>query len=966
MGNNKKGPKKAAGGAKPAPATAKPVHAKKQDAPKGKPQQKPAQPKGQPQQKPAQPKVQLQQKSAQPKGKPQQQQAQPKTQQKTHEKKGAATPNAKQGKPTTPVAKSGKKGHIVVEAEDTQPNEKLALMLKNMKDNAVAWHLAVKPLSASKATNDAPKYKPNDPIVEEKRKLAESAMEKQLKALESKGSLSSDDKYLKTMMKSGTLADRIAATTLAIQGSPIHNLQRLSQLVTMAKNKSRRESQMAVDSLKDLFLNNLLPDRKLHFFHQQPLHRPDATLQHLVIWYFEHCIKMAFSQLIAVLSNGMNDAIDVHKRACIRAVVALLTEKPEQEAVLLSMLVNKLGDPERKIAAYVLHQLQELLKTHPVMKRVVVSDVERLLTRTKVTERTKYNAVLFLNQLYLDAKDKTLATHLIKVYFGLFTKEVHRTGSEAGGLERKLLSALLVGVNRSFPYAECTSADFQSEIDTMFRVVHTAHFSTSVQALMLLFQVMNSTTSVPDRFYTALYAKLLDPKLPTTSKHTMFLNVLFRAMKSDVSPARVNAMIKRLLQVAYTMAPAFACASLYLVSQVMAHNPRLRGMIDMAEASDVSVVATDATAVTKATNDDDDEDEETASDDNATENVPEEDDADLAAERDRSAALLAAMGLDGADAVAERQTTSQAGVATVYDAKKRNPLYAGADNACLWELQPFLQHYHPSVATFAKQLLEGQIVYSGDPLTDFTLTTFFDKFVNKKPKAKDGPHQRGVAAPSAMASMYSEEFQNQDEGNVEESDKFFYTFFKERLKRKPKKAKKEPKDGDASEDDEYEAFATQLAEGLMQDNDDEDVDMDDWSGPEDSEDDEDAEDADPSELLANEFPDSDSDASEVDDEELLMTNGHSLADDADDFMDDDDDEDDDEDDDMDDDEDDEDDEDDMVFQEDKTAKFAAKSKKGAAPDRKRKSPFASADDYLDQIAELEATARSSKSKKPRK
>ncbi|KDO33152.1 hypothetical protein SPRG_01964 [Saprolegnia parasitica CBS 223.65] len=756
MGNNKKGPKKAAGGTKPAPASAKPVHAKQQQgASKGKPQQKPAQPKGQQQQ--AQPKGKPQQQPAQTKGKPQQQQhVQPNPQKKAHEKKGAAasTPNPKQGKPTTPVAKEGKKGRIVVEAEDTQPNEKLALMLKNMKDNAVAWYLAIKPLSAGKATKDTPKYKPNDPIVEEKRKMAESAMEKQLKALESKGSLSSDEKYLKTMMKSGTLADRIAATTLAIQGSPIHNLQRLSQLVTMAKNKSRRESQMAVDSLKDLFLNNLLPDRKLHFFHQQPLHRADATLQHLVIWYFEHCIKMAFSQLIAVLSNGMNDAIDVHKRACIRAVFALLTEKPEQEAVLLSMLVNKLGDPERKIAAYVLHQLQELLKKHPVMKRVVVADVERLLTRTKVTERTKYNAVLFLNQLYLDAKDKPLATHLIKVYFGLFTKEVHRTGSEAGGLERKLLSALLVGVNRSFPYAECTSADFQSEIDTMFRVVHTAHFSTSVQALMLLFQVMNSTNSVPDRFYTALYAKLLDPKLPTTSKHAMFLNVLFRAMKSDVSPARVNAMIKRLLQVAYTMAPAFACASLYLVSQVMAHNPRLRGMINMAEASDVSVVTNDATSNAKDDDnegdddkgdddEDDDAEEETASDDNATEKVPEEDDADMMAERDRSAALLAAMGLDGADAVAERQSTSQAGVATVYDAKKRNPLYAGADNACLWELQPFLQHYHPSVATFAKQLLEGQIVYSGDPLTDFTLTTFSTSLSTRSPRPRTGRTSAG-------------------------------------------------------------------------------------------------------------------------------------------------------------------------------------------------------------------------------
>ena len=40
----------------------------------------------------------------------------------------------------------------------------------------------------------------------------------------------------------------------------------------MAKKKGRRESMMAIDALKDLFLSDLLPaQRKLKFFYQQPL-----------------------------------------------------------------------------------------------------------------------------------------------------------------------------------------------------------------------------------------------------------------------------------------------------------------------------------------------------------------------------------------------------------------------------------------------------------------------------------------------------------------------------------------------------------------------------------------------------------------------------------------------------------------------------------------------------------------------
>ncbi|KAG1697778.1 hypothetical protein DVH05_028605 [Phytophthora capsici] len=97
------------------------------------------------------------------------------------------------------------------------------------------------------------------------------------------------------MMKSGTLWPIVAALTLT---SPLHSLLTLGQLITMASKKARRESLMAVDSLKDLFLNNLLPDEaKLRFFHQHPLRAAQNSPAHLVLWFFEHCLKTAYAQL---------------------------------------------------------------------------------------------------------------------------------------------------------------------------------------------------------------------------------------------------------------------------------------------------------------------------------------------------------------------------------------------------------------------------------------------------------------------------------------------------------------------------------------------------------------------------------------------------------------------------------------------------------------------------------------------
>ena len=51
-------------------------------------------------------------------------------------------------------------------------------------------------------------------------------------------------------------------------------------------------------------------------------------------------------------------------------LLALLVAKPEQEQRLLSGLVNKLGDPERKIAANVAHLLA-LLGEQQVMVYIV-------------------------------------------------------------------------------------------------------------------------------------------------------------------------------------------------------------------------------------------------------------------------------------------------------------------------------------------------------------------------------------------------------------------------------------------------------------------------------------------------------------------------------------------------------------------------------------------------------------------
>lgn len=123
-------------------------------------------------------------------------------------------------------------------------------------------------------------------------------------------------------------------------------------------------------------------------------------------------------------------------------------------------------------------------------------------------------------------------------------------------------------------------------MNMLFKITHSSNFNTSVQALMLLQQLAASKHLAEDRFYRTLYESLLDPRLITSSKHTMYLNLLFRALKSDLNVKRVKAFAKRLLQVITLHQPPFVCGVLYLLRELEETFPSLSSLFDSPEESD--------------------------------------------------------------------------------------------------------------------------------------------------------------------------------------------------------------------------------------------------------------------------------------------------------------------------------------------------------------------------------------------
>jgi ribosome biogenesis protein MAK21 len=336
------------------------------------------------------------------------------------------------------------------------------------------------------------------------------------------------------------------------------------------------------------------------------------------------------------------------------------------------------------------------------------------------------------------------------------------------------------GVNRAHPYLPEKDQDMEQYVDALYRVVHTAAPGASTQALMLLFNLAvgsqqdsmsddaesEARTARRNRFYRALYATVSKPELISSGKHlTMYFNLLYKAMKSDSDNNRVNAFAKRLMCTVLHANAAPLAGCLFLLNEISKTQDGLRTCIEA---------------------------------------VPDESNASLTLDetkREPSAALVSTKEDDG------------------NNHSVRNPPF--------WELSMISHHFHPSVAKFSDTM--GEIEFSGDPLKDFALGPFLDKFAYKNPKAKGNLNCRRGESVAERRSGTDSTIQNRlqlpmndasflEQEDVNEQDEFFHKFFTERARRDEIKGIERSKPNTTEEEEEVaeeEALdAAEEAEGL--------------------------------------------------------------------------------------------------------------------------------------------------------
>lgn len=696
-------------------------------------------------------------------------------------------------------------------------------------------------------------FTPSLQTIEAAHSLAKSLLDAENEVFKNTQQSSSSQAFYNTVIASGTLSDKISALTLAVQESPLHNVKALESLIGLASKRSRAQAIDVLRALKDLFAQgSLLPgDRRLYQFSSQPTllagfgqvrswkqgdRLPTGIDESdLICWAFESWLKQQYFEVLKLLEVWCNDELEFSKGRAVSYIYELLKEKPEQESNLLRLLVNKLGDPIKKIASQASYLLMQILSTHPAMKMVVISAIEAdFIFRPGQSMHGIYYAAVTLNQTALSSREEDVAKKLLGIYFGLFTTllkspvkekdDQEEIKSQTRGqrqrqqkkhpvenlqgeeLREKLISAVLTGVNRAYPYVGPDQSNFTDHLETLFKITHSANFNTSIQAMLLIQQLTSTHSAASDRFYRTLYESLLDPRLVTASKQQLYLNLLHRSLKADMNLKRTKAFVKRLLQILSLHDPSFICGVFFLLKDLEKTYPSLTALIDQPE--------------------DHEDDEEIFHDvDDVEEDAPTRN---------------------------QTQTFNKQDSVT-YDAHKRDPSHANADNTCAWEILPFLAHFHPSVTVSADHFIQHTKLPGKPDLTLHTLIHFLDRFVYRNPKLVSNNLRGssimqptvasdthavliGSASRPTAPAVNTDEFRNKKNNDIAADDVFFHRYFTT-LGKDPKNKKRKAAAGavedeedmdDAGEDAVWKAMMDSAPdlEGEATDEDDLDTDMD--------------------------------------------------------------------------------------------------------------------------------------------
>lgn len=581
------------------------------------------------------------------------------------------------------------------------------------------------------------------------------------------------DVFEEKMIKTGTISDRIATIILLIQRDIVGHLNLLDSLLNLCASKSSRHSELAIEATADLFIQNVLPsralthfkDQKLAIVHESVKNKENIYDDHLIFWFVEETIKTKYKQFVSILKEKSLSLIENVKEPALKIIRSLIRISEEQREELIRILINKLNDKDRKISGRCLDYLLNVTNptegnpffTQNLDRQMAVKETASFIFSPKVNTNSKLYAIRYLSFIELNSeRDKEIARVMIDTYIKVLNQQI-----SLKDFENNIIGATLSGIYRALSWGKLNPEDYLESLKVMFDVARKSHFNISVEALRCIWKISDASRDprLLSGFYHILYSRIIEAGNQNSHTSDLFLNILVKAVKADVNIGRSKAIVKRLLQTSLYSTTPFTCAALIKLREIIAYKPGLKTLL------------TESEQFLKI----DDDEEERFFD------VPEDkitfDEEKVSFEGDLNQEISLKVKKDKKKKEEKKEKEEKPVKNQIYyNLKEPYPEKSHSDKTVLWEIDVLNTFFHPSVTKISESVMNNKrLEYNGDPMVDYTLMKFLDKFNYKKPK-EDEKNKKNP--------LNSEEFANLPLTSVKEDDLFHYNYTKEKLKQK--------------------------------------------------------------------------------------------------------------------------------------------------------------------------------------
>ena len=519
-----------------------------------------------------------------------------------------------------------------------------------------------------------------------------------------------EKRWTHDILQKGTYDDKISALLLYIRQSPKNTLKYLEILIRLVENKNKRKNDGIVIGLKDLFLEVILENKKYLAFNQKYNNKNNSQLnnindEELITSYYEDKIHHLYLRFINILEESINtESIINIKKKNLDYLYEMLVRQPESEEKILQDIVNKFGDTSTDISNHTMKLLKQIQEQHMNMSSIIFKYVITFYSMNAKNE-AKLSALNYLVQMDIPPrKNREFIEESINFFFNLFNQissdsenqnnnniinEKNLKTEKNKKKQKKLRKLILENKN-------------QNTINEKF-------LSLIVKRINILFKFVKKQQKQMEKINEIIQDKI-SVLFRLSHNKSLKLSIEILKLLFGIITTQDQNFVDRYYKSLYELISNNSLSNskhvkealkLILMSIMFDNNNNricsfIKRLLEMSLISEPQYIICILIIVSQ-----------------------------VLRNKNKLWKML------------EREQTK---INIFYDSAKRDPQYAQGEHSFLNELYLLEKHYHPSVQRMSKFILDNYnkevISYDGDPLMDFSLINFLEKFMLKNPKIK--------------------------------------------------------------------------------------------------------------------------------------------------------------------------------------------------------------------------------------